>query len=113
MKPPRAHLSILAIPIVTVAIVTALALVAVIAAQEGDGAADPASDPAADGIFVESIDVNVVNVEVYVTDKKGDRVTGLGRDDFELFEDDKPVKISNFYAVEDGVPVSEAAPAAR
>ena len=32
--------------------------------------------------FFESIDVNVVNVDVYVTDKKGNRVRGLTVDDF-------------------------------
>lgn len=60
--------------------------------------------------FFESIDVNVVNVEVYVTDRQGERVQGLTRDDFELLEDGKPVDITNFYAVaEEG---EAAAPAA-
>ena len=54
--------------------------------------------------FVDSVDVNVVNVEVFVTDKDDKPVTGLSRDDFEIFEDGRPVKISNFYAVADGVP---------
>jgi VWFA-related protein len=53
--------------------------------------------------FFETIDVNVVNVEVVVTDKKGNRIKGLTQDDFELREDGKLVKITNFYAVEDGV----------
>ncbi|HKR62785.1 MAG TPA: VWA domain-containing protein [Thermoanaerobaculia bacterium] len=47
----------------------------------------------------ESIEVRVVNVEVVVTDKAGHRVVGLGRDDFELFEDGIPQKITNFYDV--------------
>ena len=59
-------------------------------------------DLAAEGLFVESVDVNVVNVEVYVTDKEGNRVTGLTRDDFVLEVSDRPVAITNFYAVEDG-----------
>lgn len=49
-------------------------------------------------VFVETVDVNVVNVEVFVTDKDGRRVSGLGREDFELFEDGQPVEITNFYA---------------
>jgi VWFA-related protein len=49
--------------------------------------------------FYESLDVQVVNVEVFVTDKSGKRVTGLTRDDFQLLEDGKPVAISNFFAV--------------
>ena len=65
-------------------------------ASEDDG------DLAAQGIFVESIDVNIVNVEVYVTDKKGNRVTGLSKDDFVLEVGDRPVAITNFYAVEGG-----------
>ncbi|HEX7180790.1 MAG TPA: VWA domain-containing protein [Thermoanaerobaculia bacterium] len=52
--------------------------------------------------FVDIVNVSVVNVDVYVTDKKGNRITGLTRDDFEIFEDGRPVAISNFYAVEDG-----------
>jgi VWFA-related protein len=60
--------------------------------------------------FFESIDVNVVNVEVYVTDRDGKRVQGLTRDDFQVFEDGKPVEISNFYAMSEGQ-VSQAAPA--
>jgi VWFA-related protein len=56
--------------------------------------------------FFESVDVQVVNVDVYVADKSGKRVSGLKREDFELYEDGKPVPISNFYAVD-----GEAAPA--
>ena len=48
--------------------------------------------------FYETVEVNVVNVEVYVTDKKGNPVTGLTRDDFEILEDGEPIEISNFYA---------------
>jgi VWFA-related protein len=43
-----------------------------------------------------------------VTDEKGRRVTGLTRDDFEIFEDRRPVAITNFYAVEGGKPVKPA-----
>ena len=81
---------------------TLLALPAVLAAQEGEGDGDPASGE----VFVESIDVNVVNVDVYVTDKKGRRITGLTKDDFELLEDGKPISITNFYAVEEGRPAA-------
>lgn len=57
------------------------------------------AQPANDAIFVDRVDVNVVNVEVFVTDKSGRRVAGLSPDDFEIFEDERPVEISNFYAV--------------
>ena len=55
--------------------------------------------PEPGSIFVDRVDVNVINVEVFVTDKDGRRVTSLGPDDFEILEDGRPVEISNFYAV--------------
>ena len=58
--------------------------------------------------FGESIEVNVVNVEVFVTDKKGNRITGLKMEDFEIYEDRRPVKITNFFAVEGGKTVEES-----
>jgi VWFA-related protein len=44
----------------------------------------------------ETIDVSIVNVEVFVTDKKGNRVRGLRSEDFTIFENDKEQPISNF-----------------
>jgi VWFA-related protein len=57
----------------------------------------------------ESIDVRIVNVDVTVT-SKGAPVRGLTRDDFEIFEDGRPQKITNFYSVAE--PARAAAPAA-
>jgi len=68
------------------------------------GAQEKADEPT----FYESIDVQVVNLEVYVTDKDGKRITGLTRDDFQLREDGKPVEISNFFAVGDEAPDATA-----
>lgn len=81
----------------------AVALTAVLLALLGASGRAQEAEPG-DSFVFESIDVNVVNVEVYVTDKKGNRVTELRRDDFALFEDGKPVEITNFYAVEGGKP---------
>ena len=65
------------------------------------------------GVFVDTLEVSVVNVEVYVTDKKGNRITGLSRGDFTILEDGKPMEITNFYAVEGRHPVTPSpAPAA-
>jgi VWFA-related protein len=50
--------------------------------------------------LVEKIDVSVVNVDVSVTDRQGQPVSGLTRDDFQVFEDGKPQPITNFYLVE-------------
>ncbi len=58
---------------------------------EGDGATG-------DGAVTDTIDVEVVNVEVIVTDKTGQPIEGLTRDDFELLEDGQLVTLSNFYA---------------
>src|SRR4051812_12285282 len=57
----------------------------------------------------ESIDVRIVNVDVTVT-SKGAPVRGLTRDDFEIFEDGHPQKITNFYSVAE--PARAAAPVA-
>jgi VWFA-related protein len=70
-----------------------------------------AAKPAADEGFMETLTVNVVNVDVYVNDKKGVRVTGLTRQDFELYEDGRPMAITNFLSVEGGKPVGAAAEA--
>lgn len=80
-------------------------------AGEPEGASE-ASSPTPEDFepFLDTVDVRVVNVDVIVTDKKGEPVTGLGRDDFELIENRRPVPITNFYAVERGRPA--VAPAA-
>jgi VWFA-related protein len=58
------------------------------------------------------MDVNVVNVEVYVTDRDGKRVTDLKREDFLASEDGKPVEVTNFVAVSAGRNLAAPAPAA-
>src|SRR5436305_13668986 len=60
--------------------------------------------------FLEQVEVEVVNVDVHVTDSAGKPVQGLGKGDFELLEDGKPVSITNFAAVTgDRLPVEKAA----
>jgi VWFA-related protein len=71
------------------------------AALAGAAAAQTAEEPAPQ-IFTDTVDVQVVEVEVIATDGDGNPVHGLTRDDFQLFEDDKPVELSNFYAVDEG-----------
>jgi VWFA-related protein len=46
--------------------------------------------------FVDELEVTVVNVIAYVTDKKGAAVTDLTRDDFEIYQDGQEREISNF-----------------
>jgi VWFA-related protein len=50
--------------------------------------------------FADEVSVEVVNVEVHVTDRQGRPVTGLAREDFRLFEDGGEVAIEYFTAVE-------------
>src|SRR5215212_12086756 len=50
----------------------------------------------------EIVNVNVVNLDVYVNDKSGKRIQGLTKDDFEIYENGKKMGITNFYAVEGG-----------
>ncbi|HEY2293526.1 MAG TPA: VWA domain-containing protein [Thermoanaerobaculia bacterium] len=72
--------------------------------------APTASTAKADEPFVETVNVGVVNVDVYVTDKKGNPVTGLSKNDFQLLENGRPVEITNFYAVNDGKAVTPLTP---
>ena len=45
------------------------------------------------------VEVVVTNVDVVVTDKKGNRVTGLKPDNFEIIEDGYLQKLTNFFEV--------------
>lgn len=58
--------------------------------------------PARPGPVVKSVDVTVTNLDVVVTDSKGNRVKGLRRGDFEVYEDGLLQAVTNFYAVEGG-----------
>jgi VWFA-related protein len=98
-------------------VVASLAIAAVSAAQDQPPAQAPAP-PAASAKppqsakpqtqeapippVSETVDVNVTNVDVFVTDSKGQRVSGLKADDFEIRQDGLPQKITNFYAVSGG-----------
>ena len=59
-------------------------------------------------VFSDTVNVEVVNVEVVVTDKDGKPITGLTAADFRVLEDGQPVEIVNFYEVaeEPGLPVA-------
>jgi VWFA-related protein len=49
--------------------------------------------------LVENIDVRVINIDVVVTDRKGNFVPNLTADDFIVLENGTPKPISNFYEV--------------
>lgn len=67
-------------------------------------ASDPADENPAADLFIESMDVHLVNVDVYVTDRDGRRVHGLTADDFDILEDGRPMKVSHFFAMKEGRP---------
>lgn len=61
------------------------------------------------GLFGEQIDVRVVNVEIVVTDKQGNRVAGLGPRDFRLRVDGKEVPVEYFSEVRGGQAIAPEA----
>lgn len=71
----------------------------------GWGFAQEPATPAPGELFEGAVDVSVVNVEVHVVDEKGEPVTGLGPDDFAVYENGQEMPITNFYAVSEGDPV--------
>lgn len=54
------------------------------------------------GPVVKNVDVSITNLDVVVTDSKGNHVTGLRKEDFEVKEDGFPQPLTNFFAVEGG-----------
>lgn len=71
----------------------------------------PAQPP--ESVFGEQIEVRVVNVEVVVTDKQGNRVAGLAPGDFRLRVDGKEVPIEYFTEVRGGQAIAPEAAAAE
>ena len=47
-----------------------------------------------------SVDVSLVSVDISVTDKKGNLITGLGRENFDIYEDGVKQEIQNFSTIE-------------
>ncbi len=62
--------------------------------------------PETPSTFAETVDVRVVNVDVRVTDRDGNPVTGLAAEDFEVRENGRPVELSNFFEFTDGLDAS-------
>lgn len=76
------------------------------------------SGMAAQEPYSETVEVRVVNVDVIVTDKKGNPVEGLEPEDFVIYEGGKEQALTNFYEVRgsrrtpDDVSISTTEPAA-
>jgi len=74
----------------------------------GLGAAQGPEEPV--GRFAGEVSVNVVTVDVVVTDKKGRPVAGLEPADFRIFEDGVEMEITNFLTVRGGRLVTDSEP---
>jgi len=83
------------LPAIALFAAAALAALPAPAAAQAD---DPPASPPPD-VFGEVVEVRVVNVEVVVTDRDGNRVTGLGPESFRLTVDGEPVPIDYFSEV--------------
>src|ERR1041385_2302497 len=70
------------------------------------------ASPEIDSQDVVKITTNLVQIDAVVT-KDGKQVTDLQADEFELFEDGKPVTITNFSYVSNIVATPSAAPPAK
>jgi VWFA-related protein len=79
--------------------ILALGVMAVVGAVPFASAQQKNPDPPK---LVDVVEVNVINVDVVVTDRKGNPVTGLKRDDFEVLENGVRKPITNFYEVRGG-----------
>ena len=68
-------------------------------AQESDSKTNPtAQGTTGSGIFSDVVNVRVVNVEVFVTDRDGVPIEGLSQEDFSLEVDGQSMPVTNFYA---------------
>lgn len=90
--------------------VACLALAALVLAAAPALARNQSAPP--EGLFSESFDVQAINVQVVVTDKKGERVPGLSAQDFRLVVDGQPVPVEFFLEVREGRATNVTAPGA-
>jgi VWFA-related protein len=74
---------------------------ALLAAALAAAAAAASAQEGAAATFGERVDVELINVEVWVSDSSGNPVYGLGREDFDVFEDGQPVELSHFTEMRD------------
>ncbi|PYQ61780.1 MAG: hypothetical protein DMF58_03665 [Acidobacteria bacterium] len=81
-------------------IVTILAAVSAVGRAQNVGPLPP---------LTAQVEVHVVNVDVSVTDNRGNPVPDLTKDDFEILEDGRPQKLTNFSVIRGGPTPSAAA----
>ncbi|HEV8240118.1 MAG TPA: VWA domain-containing protein [Thermoanaerobaculia bacterium] len=103
--------------LVAVACLAAVALGGGAAAAPSAAPSPPppaAGPPASAGAFAEAVDVELVTIDVWVSDRQGQPVAGLGAGDFQLLQDGQPVAITHFAEVRGaaGTPAAGGAAAA-
>ncbi|HEX7190894.1 MAG TPA: VWA domain-containing protein [Thermoanaerobaculia bacterium] len=74
----------------------AIAIASTAGAQQPPATQPP---PALQPTLTEHMEIHVINVDVTVTDRKGNAIKGLTKDDFEIFENGTLKPVSNFYEV--------------
>jgi len=62
----------------------------------------PADAQTARRTYTDTLEVRVLNFEVVVSDRDGQRVPGMTKEDFTLYVDDQPVSVEYFTEVRDG-----------
>jgi VWFA-related protein len=86
-------------PLLLAAAAVLAAVVPVLALDAATPTPAPTPRP---GPLVRNVDVTVTNLDVVVTDSKGNRIKGLTKEDFEVFEDGMLQPLTNFFAVDGG-----------
>ncbi len=85
----------------------AILALAVLGWQPGEADAGrketPTPRPIGGLTFTDETEVTVVNVDVFVTDRKGEPVTGLKKEDFRIYQDGVRMPISHFAPVTDEI----------
>ena len=66
-----------------------------------------AQQPGESQLFTDQVSVEVVSVDVMVTDRRGHPITGLGADAFRVFEDGAEVPLTNFLEIRAGRVVAD------
>ncbi len=102
------YLTIIGDPVKRLRLSRVTSVVLIVALTAGPLAAQKSPQPPPDvPKLTENIDVRVIGVDVVVTDKKGNTITGLTKDDFQIFENGIEKPISNFSEIE-GKAVTQA-----
>mgnify|MGYP003289145494 CR=1 FL=1 len=94
-----------------IGIAAGLALIVAAAGMSGVRAQAPRDSQGSPAVTFQ-VEVDYVDVDVVVTDEKGNFVRGLMRDDFEVFEDGKPITKEPVSSISPEVEVSSATLAA-